>query len=138
MVTGDEHPSRVPVTPIPLVQVAVVFSSLTICNSTYLLGAIRVNRPEVGPREITRRTGGSLETKGHAVKWLPAPRGYKKKCDPVRGHTSWGAMIDVVGETRHWGTSEAFQRHTRGEGTRYDCEALGLWWLTMKRTSGRS
>ncbi len=22
------------------------------------------------------------------MKWLPAPRGYKKKCDPVRGHTS--------------------------------------------------
>ncbi len=47
-------------------------------------------------------------------------------------------MIDVVGETRHWGIDEAFQGHQRGEGIRYDCEALGLWWLPMKRTSGRS
>ena len=46
-------------------------------------------------------------------------------------------MIDVVGETQHWGIDEAFQRHQRGEGTRYEREVLGLWWLPMKRTFGR-
>ena len=39
-------------------------------------------------------------------------------------------MIAVVGETLHWGIDQAFQRHQRGEGARYEREALGLMVVT--------
>ena len=40
------------------------------------------------------------------------------------------ARLDVVGETRHRGIDEAFQRDQRGERTRYEREALGLILVT--------
>ncbi len=64
--------------PILLGHVAVIVLFLTIGNSIYRLGAIRENRPEFGSQEVIPRSGGSLTTKGHAVKRLPAPRGHKK------------------------------------------------------------
>ncbi len=64
--------------PILLGQVDGIILLLAIGKSTYRLGAIRENRPEGGPQASTRRICGSLGTKGHAAKRLPAPRGYKK------------------------------------------------------------
>ena len=59
------------------------------------------------------------------MKGLPAPRGTKKSVTPL-GVTRVAGKIDVVGETLHWGIYEAFQRHQRGEGTRYERETLRL------------
>ena len=42
------------------------------------------------------------------------------------GVTQVAGKINVVGETLHLGTYEAFQRHQRGEGTRYERETLRL------------
>ncbi len=75
-----------------------------------MFDAIREKRPEVGSQEGTRRIGGSLGTKGHVMKWLPAPRGYKKSVTRL-GATRVAGKIDVVGETRHRGIDEAFQGH---------------------------
>ncbi len=75
-----------------------------------MFGAVQENRPEVGSQESTRRISGSLGTKGHVMKWLPAPRGRKKSVTRL-GVTQVGGKIDVVGETRHWRIYEAFQRH---------------------------
>ncbi len=36
----------------------------------------------------------------------------------------------MVGETLHWGIFGAFQRRQRGEGIRYEREALGLMMVT--------
>ena len=88
--------------PILLGQVAVIVLMLTIGTFTNRLGAIRENRPEVGPQESTRRIGGSLGTKGHVMKGLPAPRGCKKSVTRL-GVTRVTGKIDAVGETRHWG-----------------------------------
>ncbi len=115
--------------PILLGQVAVIVLMLTIGTFTNRLGGIRENRPEVGPQESTRRIGGSLGTKGHVMKGLPAPRGCKKSVTRL-GVTRVTGKIDAVGETRHWGIDEAFQRHQRGEGARYEREALGLMMVT--------
>ena len=53
------------------------------------------------------------------------------------GVTRVGGKIDVVGETLHWGIYEAFQRHQRGEGTRYERETLRLMMVTDEtRLSG--
>ena len=95
--------------PILLGQVAVIVLMLTIGTFTNRLGAIRENRPEVGPQESTRRIGGSLGTKGHAVKRLPASRGQKNVTR--LGVTRVGGKIDVGGETLRWGIYGAFQRH---------------------------
>ena len=46
------------------------------------------------------------------------------------GVTRVVGKIDVVGETRHQGIDEAFQRHQRGEGTRYERETLRLMMVT--------
>ncbi len=75
-----------------------------------MFGAVQENRPEVGSQESTRRIGGSLGAKGHVMKWLPAPGGYKKSATQL-GVTRVAGKIDVVGETRHWRIYEAFQRH---------------------------
>ena len=44
------------------------------------------------------------------MKWLPAPRSYKKSATQL-GVTRVVGKIDVVGETLHWRIYEAFQRH---------------------------
>ena len=75
-----------------------------------MFGAVQENRPEVGSQESTRRISGSLGAKGHVMKWLPAPRGYKKSATQL-GVTRVVGKIDVVGETLHWRIYEAFQRH---------------------------
>ncbi len=66
-----------------------------------MFGAIREKRPEFGSLERTRRIGGSLGDKGHVMKWLHAPRGYKKSATQLRV-TRVAGKIDVMGETRHW------------------------------------
>jgi hypothetical protein len=88
-------------------QIAVIVLMLTIGTLTNRLGAIRENRPEFESPEISLRGGGSLETKGHAVKWLPAPRDYKKSVTRL-GVTRVRGKIDVVGEMLHWGTMKPF------------------------------
>ncbi len=45
------------------------------------------------------------------------------------GVTRVAGKINVVGETLHW-DYEAFQRHQRGEGTRYERETLRLMMVT--------
>ena len=74
--------------PILLGQVAVIVLILTIGTFTNRLETIRENRPDFESPGIYHRSRGSLGTKRQAVKRLTAPRGRKKKCDPVRGHTS--------------------------------------------------
>ena len=74
--------------PILLGQVAVIVWMLAMGIFTNRLGAIQENRPEFESPGIYHQIRGSLGTKRQALKRLPAPRGCKKKCDPVRGHTS--------------------------------------------------
>ncbi len=84
-------------------------------NGLALIPAQRLERqprsPQVrlvhGDRRLSQRLG-------HAVIGLPAPRGCKKSVTRL-GVTRVTGKIDVVGETRHWGIDEAFQRHQRGE-----------------------
>ncbi len=90
-----------------------------------VFGAVRENRPEFGSQESACRIDGSLGTKGHVMKRLPAPRNHKKSVTRL-GVTRVVGKIDVVGETLHWGSYQAFQRHQRGEGTRYERESLRL------------
>ncbi len=63
------------------------------------------------------------------MKRLPAPRNHKKSVTRL-GVTRVVGKIDVVGETLHWGSYEAFQRHQRGEETRYERETLRLIMVT--------
>ncbi len=67
--------------------------------------------PKVGLGHGDRRLG---QRRSDAVIGLPAPRGCKKSVTRL-GVTRVTGKIDVVGETRHWGIDEAFQRHQRGE-----------------------
>jgi hypothetical protein len=101
--------------PIQLGQIAVIVVMLTIGTLTNRLGAIRENRPEFGSPEINLRSGGSLETKGHTVKWPPAPRGYKKSVTRL-GVTRVRGKIDVVGEMLHWGTKKPFNATNEAKG----------------------
>ena len=90
--------------PILLGQVAVIVLMLTIGTFTNRLGAIRENRPEFESPGISLRSDGSLETKRHALKPLPGPRGSKKSVTRL-GVTR---VRGVVGEMLHWGTKKPF------------------------------
>ncbi len=46
------------------------------------------------------------------------------------GATRVAGKMNVVGETLHYGNYEAFQRHQRGEGTRYERKTLRLMMVT--------
>ncbi len=101
-----------------------------------MFGAIRENRPEVGSQESTRRIGGSLGTKEHAVKRLSAPRNHKKKCDPVRGHTSEGQSLTWGVKRYIGGLMKPSSANSEAKGPDTSVRHWGSCWLPMKHTVG--